>query len=259
MSKFIDKLHNLNKDATPPMGFKKAEAETRQLSMLVIAELSGKTEADIKEIADSGVTAGILKASGLSATALSKSLKSCGNLPLGLMLDSDKIAGAGKLIGDEIDFVIFDTRMPVTAMEEKMLGKAGKVLRVDQDMEISLLRAVNNVFPLIDAVLIDLQNAHLTVDNLLNCQRTSDIAGQPLVAYTSKSLDVTELTGLRDSGVKCIVMGEDASASEIKTMVETIGALSRPAKRKERGGTALLPRISVAPAKEDEGGEDDDD
>ncbi|MDD5311968.1 MAG: hypothetical protein PHO26_02895 [Dehalococcoidia bacterium] len=259
MSKFIDKLHNLNKDAVPPMGFKKVEAEPKHLSMLVIAELSGKTETEIKEIAESGVAAGILKASGLSASALAKSLKSCGNLPLGLMLDSDKIASAGKLISGEIDFVVFDTRVPVTAMEEKILGKAGKVLRVNPDMEISLLRAVNNVYPLIDAVLIDLRNAHLTLDNLLNCQRTADIVGQPLVAYVSKSTDVIELAGLRDSGVKSILVGEDASASEIKTVIETIGALPRPVKRKEKGSAVLLPRISAAPDKEDEGGEDDDD
>ncbi|MCX6004668.1 MAG: hypothetical protein NT082_03250 [Chloroflexi bacterium] len=259
MSRLIDKLHNLDKDSAPSMGFKKVEAEIKQLSVPVIADYTGKTEAEVKEMLDTGIAAGVIRAAGLSANALAKTLKSRGNVPLGLMLDSEKIANAGKLISDEIDFVIFDTRVPVTALEEKIPGNAGKILRIDSNMEISLLRAANNVYPTVDAVLIDLKVAHLTVENLLNCQRAADILGQPLIAWVNKSLTGIELMGLRDSGVKCILVAEDASAADIKSIMEAIASLPRPARRKEKGGAVLLPRISFAAVKEDDEGGDDDD
>ena len=260
MSKLIDKLNNLNKTDLPAMGFRKAEPEEKRASMLVLAEISGRQEDEIKEITGSGIAGVIIDCAGLTAAALSRYLKNTNNLAAGLSLTGSKAGNGFKLISDDIDFMVFDVKLPVTVFEGKEIRYTGKILSVDTGIEAGLLRSVHGVYPGIDAVMIDLRVTALTMENMLSCIRVSDFSGQHTIALVNKSLSSAELIALRNAGVKALVFPQDTTAGETKSMVDAISALPRQDKKKDKKAVALLPQLGMAPApKEEDEGDDDGD
>lgn len=260
MSKLIDKLNNLNKTDLPAMGFRMADPEEKRVSMLVLVEISGRPEDDIKEIAGSGIAGIVIDSTGLTATALSKYLKNTNNLPAGLSLTGSKAGNSFKLISDDIDFMVFDVKLPVTAFEGKEIKYTGKILSVDTGIEAGLLRSVQNVHPGIDAVMIDLRVTALTMENILSCRRVSDFSGQHTIALVNKSLSSAELIALRNAGVKALVVPQDTTVGETKSMLDAISALPRQDKKKDKKAVALLPQLGMAPGpKEPDEGDDDGD
>ena len=257
MSKLIEKLNNLNKTATPSLGFRKSEMEEKLLSILLIVNISGRADIEVKELGDAGITAGVLDPAALSAGALGKYLKNRGNMPVGLLIDSNKALNGLKAITSDIDFIIFGADMAANTFTSKELEQAGRILKVKPAIELGLLRAVNNLRPSVDAILTDLTDASLTIEDLLNCQRISDHTGQPLIATVNKRLTEAELLSLRDAGVACLFIQSGLPGGDSVAMMESIKMLPRPVKRKEKGGVVLLPRLGASSdvKKEDE---DDD-
>ncbi|MCX6007847.1 MAG: hypothetical protein NTZ34_11410 [Chloroflexi bacterium] len=260
MSKLIDKLNNLNKTDLPAMGFRKADPEEKRASMLVLAEISGKPEDEIKEIANSGIAGVIIDSAGLTAAALSRCLKNTNNLAAGISLPGSKTGSSFKLISDGIDFIVFDVKLPMAAFEGKEIKDTGKILSVDAGIEAGLLRSVHDVYPGIDAVMIDLRISTLTMENMLSCRRVSDFSGQHTVALVNKSLTATELMALRNAGVKALVLPQDTTVEEMKSVVDAVSALPRQDRKKGKKAVALIPQLGMAPApkEEDEGDGDGD-
>ncbi len=262
MSKFIDKLDNLNKSATPAMGFNARGSGDKPVSMLVAVELAGKPEDELKEVATTGACAGILDPAGLTGAALIKYLKTKVDMPVGLVLGGGKTGTGAKPEGSDIDFVVFDMNLPVKSLAGNEPVSVGKVLRLDTSIEAGLLRAVNGLHPGIEAVMVDLRVPALTVETLMHCRRAADFSGQPILALVGAGLTMAELTALREAGVKCLVLPAGSSAAEIGSLIDEILALPKPEKKKDKKGIAIVPRMGLAPApKEDEGdgGDDDDD
>jgi len=261
MSKFIDKLDNLNKTTAPVMGFHTRGGEDKPASMLVAVELAGKPEDELKEAATTGAVAGILDPAGLTGASIIKFLKTKVDMPVGLVLSGGKTGTGAKPEGSDIDFIVFDVNLPVKSLAGNEPESVGRVLRLDTSIEAGLLRAVNSLHPGIEAVMVDLRVPALTVETLMQCRRVADFSGQPIIALTGASLTLAELTALREAGVKCLVLPAGSTAAEISALIDDIRALPKPEKKKDKQGIAIVPRIGLAPApKEDEGdGGDDDD
>jgi hypothetical protein len=258
MSKLVDKLDNLNKAAAPTMGFRTAGATGMAMSMLVAAELTGKSEDDVKELAGLNLAAGIIDSAGLSAAALSKYAKVAGSTIIGLNLSVGKAVSGWKLITGDIDFVIFDIHTPVSVFEGKDIDSLGKMLRLGIETDSGLLRSVHNLYPDIDAVLVDLRLPELTVEVLMQCRRIADFAGRHVLAIVGGSPSESELLALRESGVKVLVMSADCSLDEISSAADRVAALPRPDRKKEKKDIVLLPKFGLAPAAREEDGDGDD-
>jgi hypothetical protein len=262
MSKFIDKLNNLNKGASPAMGFHTRGGGDESVSMLVAVELAGKPEDESKEVATTGACAGILDPAGLTGASLIKYLKTKVDMPIGLVLSGGKTGTGAKPEGSDIDFVVFDVNLPVKSLAGNERESVGRVLRLDTSIEAGLLRAVNSLHPGIEAVIVDLRVPALTVETLMQCRRVADFTGQPIIALTGAGLTEAELTALREAGVKCLVLPAGSPAAEISSLLNDIRALPKPERKKDKKGIAIVPRVGLAPAhREDEGdgGDDDDD
>ncbi|MDD5398613.1 MAG: hypothetical protein PHU70_05965 [Dehalococcoidia bacterium] len=262
MSKFIDKLDNLNKATAPTMGFHAGSGGDRPVSMLVAVELAGKPEDELKEVATTGACAGILDPVGLSGAAIVKYLKTKVDMPVGLVLSGGKTGTGAKPEGSDIDFVVFDANLPVKSLAGSEPESVGRVLRLDMSIEAGLMRAVNNLHPAIEAVMVDLRVPALTVETLMQCRRAADFSGQPVIALTGVGLTVAELTALGEAGVKCLVLPAGSSASEIGSLIDDIRALPKPEKKKDKKGIAIVPRMGLSPAPKnsgDDGGDDDGD
>jgi DNA-binding NarL/FixJ family response regulator len=265
MSKFIDKLTNLNKSTAPAMGFGRADATAKQACMLVMVELAGKTEDEIKGLAGAGIAAGLIDTSGLTAAALAKLIKSRGELNVGIVLANGKSASQKAANGD-IDFIVFEPSLPLKVFEGRDLEETGKVIRLEMSADAGLLRSVNNLYPGVDAVLVDLSVSSLTVENMMACRRVSDFSGQPVIARVATALSTAELSALREAGVKVLLLKSDAGADDVKALLEAIAALPKPDKKKGPKGVALVPSVGMGfgTKKEDDdggddGGDDDDD
>lgn len=258
MSKFIDKLNNLNKASVHPMGFNTAGAEAKPACMLIMVELSGKTEEEISDLVRAGITAGLINGSGMTAAALSKLVKNNNGLPAGIVLGNGKSSGQKAFNGD-VDFIVFDASLPLAVFEGKNYENVGKVVHLEMSADAGLLRSVNNLYPGVDAVLADMTAVPLTVEHMMACRRLADFSGQPVIARTNNALSAVELAALREAGVKCLLLNASASLEQVKQLVETIKSLPKPDRKKERHGVALVPSISMAfGAKKEEDGEDDD-
>jgi CheY-like chemotaxis protein len=262
MSKFIDKLDGLNKVAAPAMGFHTAGSGDKPLSMLVAVELSGKPEDELKEVASTGACAGILDPAGLSGAAIVKYLKTKVDMPVGLVLSGGKTGTGAKPEGSDIDFIVFDANLPVKSLAGNEPGSVGRVMRLDMTIDAGLMRAVNNLHPEIEAVIVDLRVPALTMEILMQCRRAADFSGQPVIALTGAALTTAELTALREAGVKCLVLPAGTGAADISSLIDEIRALPKPEKKKDKKGIAIVPRIGLSPAPKkdaDDGGDDDGD
>ena len=259
MSKFIEKLNSFSKKSTPAMGFARSMESTLQPAMLVAVESAGKSDEELKGLADAGAAAAIVDSIGLTSGALAKCLKNCGDMAIGLVVAAGKYANAAKLMTSDIDFIVFDLSLPVKAFDGKEFEAAGKILIVNSAMEAGLLRTVNDLYPTVNAVMIDLRVDPLTLENLMNSRKVADFTGQNVIAQVNKSLMRSELIALRDSGVKCLVLPADTSVPELGKIISDIAGLPSPDRKKDWRGVALIPRIETqATPKEDEGGDDDD-
>jgi len=259
MSKFIDKLDNLNKAAAPSMGFHTRGGEDKTISMLVAVELAGKPEDELKEVASTGACAGILDPAGLNAAALIKYLKTKVDMPVGLVLSGGKTGTGAKPEGSDIDFVVFDMNLPVKSLAGNEPESVGRVLRLDMSIEAGLLRAVNSLHPGIEAVMLDLRLPALTVESLMHCRRAADFTGQSIMAMTEAGLTVAELTSLREAGVKCLILPAGSTAAEIGSIIDDIRALPKPEKKKDQKGIAIIPRMGPSPSPRENGGDDGSD
>lgn len=258
MSKLIDKLNNLNKSTLPAMGFRRPDCDEKQMSMLVLADMSGKGEAEVQEISICGVAGGIIDSSGLSAASLSRCLKNAGDMAVGLVFMGGKTGNGSKLISGDLDFIAFNINLPIAAFEGKTIEQIGKVLNVETAIESGLLRSVHSVYPGIDAIMIDLRVSPLTMENMINCRRVADFGGQHIIALINKSLSSAELLALREAGVKALVLPQDAGVDDLKSMIDAVSSLPRQEK-KDKKTVALLPRMGLSPApKEDDNSDDDD-
>ncbi|MCX5997472.1 MAG: hypothetical protein NTV42_07720 [Chloroflexi bacterium] len=259
MSRFIDRLEGLNKSSLPAMGFRRSEADDTPLSMLVAVELTGKPEDELKEVATTGATAGILDPAGLTPAALVRYLKNKVDMPVGLVLGGGKTGTGAKPEGSDIDFIVFDMNLPVKSLAGNESGSVGRILRVDTGIDPGLLRSVHGLQPGIEAVMIDIRVPSLTIETLMNCRKAADFTGQPIIALAISKLTAAELAALRDAGVKCLVLPAGSSAAEISSLIDDIRALPKPEKKKDKKGIAIVPRMGLVQApKEDEGGDGDD-
>lgn len=259
MSKLINKLSSLNKNSLPAIGFRRPESEEKHLSILVIAELSGKTEHEIQELKDGGIAGGIVDSAGLNSASLSKLLKNSEGLPVGLSFQGSKTGNGSKLMLPELDFVVFNMNLPLIAFEGKIIEQTGKILNVDIDIETDLLRSVRNIYPGIDGVMVNFRINPLNMENMLKCRRVSDFSGQHIVALVNKTLTKVELLALREAGVKALILPQDAAVEDLKLLIDLIAALPRQEKKKDNRTFALLPKLGIAADVKEENDSDSDD
>ena len=242
----------------PAMGFRRQVDEGKMATMLVMAELTGRPEEEIGEIARAGIAIGMIDASASSASSITKLMKQKGELITGLVVSGAKPGNLSKAVTGDVDFIVFGTEMPLSSFEGLDVDSIGKVLRVDTATEANLLRAVHGLYPAIDAVMIDIRVQGLTVEQVMRCRRTAEISGQPVIALAPKSLIAAELMALREAGVKVVVFAADVPVEELRKLSERIQTLPAPQRRKGGKDLVLLPRTAARPA-ESEGGDDDGD
>ena len=255
MSKFAEKLERIYKTAAPAIGFRRFSEEAELPALLLIADLSKAGVKKARGVVDSGIDAAIVSSDNIDASSFKELAAVMNNIPLGLLLADSHQQNTREAIDLDCDFVIFGLQTPLEAVSKEGLGK---VLKIEPSLAPGLVRAINELSPAVDAVLIAGESATVTVKQLLTSQFLSDMLNKPLLIHGHSSLTSSELISLREAGIKGLILPEGTSPKSFAELEKLIDSLPKSPRRKTKTGGVLLPQISIPEAREEKPDEDED-
>ena len=245
MSRFIDKLNQLSRTESQPIGFMTAQPASPKPKMQLVASLA---QENVDQLADcgAGADAVLLRISkpGPGAKTLQKISQAVPDIPWGGWLPG---GGQGKIkqitrVGG--DFVVFPaTNTPLAILQD---DEVGKILEIEVSLGEGFVRAANEL-P-IDAVLIageQKEDYFLTWQHLILFRRFADLLTKLLLVSVAANVTANELQALWEVGVDGvmvdIVVGQPVG--KLKELRRMIDSLALPSKRKRVKREALLPSI----------------
>jgi len=260
VSKLVKQLEKLARGTDqPPMGFGFHAAQTKTPALLTLCLLDKENPKAAAAAASAGAdfivipmspdnlkdAAAILKTESATCGAFCQNL-SAEHLP------TLKKAGC--------DFLVFEPQQaPMAALRDEDDEGMGKVLVLDSLMEDSLAATAEQLN--VDAVLLDIGDPPLTIQQVMVFQRTAGLTSKPVLAVVPVTLSSAEVEVLRDLGVQGLVVRvKDVKTAEaIANLRKTADGIAPPKKKKMKA-TAILPKVSMrAAAEEDEEEEEEDD
>jgi len=237
----VDKLRQLSREAVPSLGFRPASNLAQSPQILLIAGLSEVSTEASKTLVGSGIDAGLLRGGSLETKSLKRLISTFGDIPLGVALSESGSESIAKIIDSGCDFVVFSPKAPAGILETEGIGK---ILEVKPNLDPSLIRAIDDLALSVDGVLIaqDEEMPHLTVEQLLVCQRFAGLLDKPLLISLPSSVSAEQIHSLWRAGIDGVVIFAERSEvfSELR---KSIGNLPRRAKQHPTKTTAVLPRV----------------
>ncbi len=244
MSLFIDKLSSIYKTSAPTIGFQKPKNEADKPSILIASYLSKVEFKKIKTLNNSGVEAAIFNVNDTDPKNFSELENFLDTIPVGIVLDNyNKQTDFNKIAELEFDFMIFGLQSSTDLISK---GNYGKILKIDYELAPGVIRAINELDPLIDAVMIDSNSLAITFEKLLYCQLFSSLINKPLLINVDTSLTINELTSLHNTGIKGIVLPEGTPVKMFAELKHNIDTLPKTRIFKTKTGV-ILPHINPLP------------
>jgi hypothetical protein len=254
MSKFADKLKHCHQNIAPSIGFRKSVTESETVPMLLIPDLTGAGEKNSKNAVKGGVDAAIVNSAKADAAACQKLASTLGDIPLGILFEGSNVEKIADYADSGCDFIIFE---PNATLETIATMKSGNFLLINKSMLLNMVRAINELTPSMDGVLVSNENTAITIEFLLICKSYSDLLDKPLIASVNSSITNDELITLYESGIKGLIVPGDLPADRITGFKKVISELPKTIKQKTRRN-ALLPQLGSVSSSEDDEDSDDD-
>jgi hypothetical protein len=258
MSRLIDELNRISRNASQPIGFRTARKESSEPRITLIASISPKGTATLADCVD-GADAALLHLtkSLLTAIAIPKIADALRDIPWGVYLDDIDDKKAAALVKAGCDFVVFTAGSAVTTTPQQ--GEVGKIIQVESSLDDGILRAVNTL-PVDAALVTDVFEGEgsLLWHQLMIFRHLTSILDKPIIVPASLKAAESELKALWEAGVDGVVVEADTGKpGALKELREVINKLPpRTTLRKFKAG-ALLPRTggesgTAAPDEEEE-------
>ena len=241
MSKFVDKLQRLYRSSAPAIGFRTASSVSSGSPLLLISSLAAVGIEEAKAVANNGADAGIVSYKGLNARNFKQSVKAIGDIPLGIFMESVGLDKVDELVSSGCDFVIFDAGASAAMLQKK---EVGRILKVKPSLDVGLIRAIGDLQPSIDGVLISEEGAEsfVSIERLLVCQRFAQLLDKPLLVTLPLSVSADELGSFLEAGVVGVIVPAEESAGKLAQLREIVDNLPRRAKRESKRGV-FLPQL----------------
>ena len=256
MSQLIDKLNRVDKALPQPMGFRAARPASAEPQTLLIASLSQRVDAGSLSECIDGADAVLLRLtkSGLSSSAIQKTVESLPDIPWGYWLDDTGNKKIETLVKAGCDFTVIPATSRVLAAPQD--DTIGKILQVESSLSDGLLRAVNDL-P-VDAVLAADMYDSIDWHHLMHIQHMANLLSKPLLVPIPLNLTASEIKLIWEAGVDGVVAEVDSTqpSGALKELRQTINKLP-PRSRKRGKAEVLLPyvgekRSTVAEDEEEE-------
>ncbi len=238
MSKFVDRLKELSRPPSTPMGFGRTNAQAKKHRILLVASLDPDKKSSPAEGADAVVFS---VSETTKETAIKNTLKAAGDVPWGGSVTDGGAATVERLVKADGDFIFF--KPETTDLALLKFEKLGKVLDVEPSLADNLVRAINELPA--DAVYLDVEwkdGSSLTWNELLLFRKFSDLLSKPLLVSVPESTTGKDLVVLWETGVSGVVL---PATEKIKALRDEIDKLDFPPQRKAGPrGAAVLPHLS---------------
>ena len=258
MSKFTDRLDEINEGAPARMGFGPARA-AKVPGLALIVQVSGDHKAGAATAAEVSPDGIIL--SGLSGVAQVKDLKDAlSGVIWGVRTDALSTADAKAYEEDGSGVVAF--HLKGTAMVAVSSEESATVLCIEPDTGIEELRDIN-ALP-IDAVLFPMSGASSswTLDDLATVARISGRLNKYLLAEITEPPSADDLKVLRTAGIDALVLDVSAGKEVLESLKKSLMDMPKAGSEKSGRANAILPGVVYSSQREDaapEPDEDDDD
>jgi hypothetical protein len=236
MSKLIDELDRSYRSVAPSMGFRKDTDLSKKPPLLLIVDLTAKTVKEIKAIIEVGVDAVITRSTGLKPDAMQKLLKNTGEVPAGLVIDDDNWDKYAGFLQSGSDFVICNSKTPISVLTREGLGK---ILRVKPSLAPGMVRAINELNLPVDGILVDSEDTTITIERLLVCYYMSGTIGKPLLSAVGAPLTAVDLQGLYEAGVRGLLLPPEVSAKALSELKQLIDNMPRTVRKKQQSNVIL--------------------
>lgn len=243
MSKFMNELNRSYRSAMPAMGFRKESELSKKAPILLIADLTGKNIKEIKAIVGAGVDAVIVRSDDFNKSIVEKVIKNIGEVPAGLLVDSEPWEKYNEITVFSFDFIICSVKTPVSLIGE---GDSGKILRIEPWLAPGVVRAIGDLSMSFDGIFVDSDNMPITIERLLVCNYISGMLGKPLLTAVNVPLTQTDLRGLYEAGVRAILLPQAISPESIKEIKELIDIIPVNSRKKSHE-KVVLPSIKQEP------------
>ncbi|MCJ7575290.1 MAG: hypothetical protein MUO80_01190 [Dehalococcoidia bacterium] len=251
MSKFVDKLQNLSKSSTSPIGFHPAVSEVKSPSMLLIVGLSGVQVKEAKIVAEVHADAGLVMSEGTSSKTIGQVVEGVGDVPLGVFVKGMNEKEIDELASLGCDFVVFDIKGAAGILSER---EVGKFLMIEPSLDQGLVRAINGLE--VDGVFVNGGgNSFVAVEHLLVCRRFVELLEKPVIMVLPFLATREELTSLWQAGVDGIVTPSAQSGEALAELKKKVGDLPRGTRGRRARAGVMLPHYGGSVA----GGEDEED
>jgi hypothetical protein len=248
MSKFIERLNRISQGMPQPIGFRRAEAAAERPRIQLVAHI---IRGDIDSLADfvAGADAALvpLSKSTSSVETLKKISGAMAKVPWGGWLGDIDQKKLKQVISHGCDFIVFPAATTPLAVPQN--EELGKIIQVEASLDVSLLRALNEVS--VDAVLITIEDKErdaLTWHHLMLFHRFASLLNKPLLVPVPPAVTASELQSLWEAGVDGIVVeaGAGHPADAVQKVRQTINGLTFPVPRRPEKREAILPRMEKA-------------
>ncbi len=241
MSKFIDRLKELSRPPSTPIGFGRTQTYSKKARILLIASLDSGKKEGLSGCID-GADAVLLTVSDTTKeTVIKNAAKAIGDIPWGGRLNDGDAATVEKLVKVDGDFIFF--KPETTNLDLLKFDKLGKVLVIEPSLPDNLVRAINGLPA--DAVYLNAVwegKPSLTWNDLLLFRKFADLLSKPLLVSVPDGASGKDLVVLWEAGVTGIVI---PATEKIKALREEIDKLTFPPQRKAAPrGAAVLPHLS---------------
>lgn len=234
MSKLSKKIARIQRREGGGFGFGAAQREQPRAMLLGVvvadAQSAGRSEAADVVIVRAKDAAGIISAAIDS------------NATVGAWVDELSEASAESLHKANCDFVVSTLSGTVAAAVDT--ERMGQVLAPEQALDDTTLRALG---PLgLDAILIDIDAAKMTLRQQLELVRVASFASTPLIVGVPIDADVSLLRVLRDSGTAIVLAPEGANPEELTKLGNRLREVPSSRRGRENGRDIALVPASTA-------------
>ena len=253
MSKLIQRIERLNKDAPAPMGFGAAARRQPTPTMALLAATADpEAVGGATGVALDGV---IFRGEGIDGAAAAKAMEALPEVPWGTQANALSQGEVSALVEAGADFVsLTGLTSSLDALRDEDVGK---LLVVPVDLKEEHAHSLE-VMPVDAVIYADAVASPLTLEVLMHLATARCEIGRPFLLPVHGPLTAWELECLREIGVEGVVADlETTNAEGLQALWEAIRGLPR---RKSRGESfsATLPRMGGGRARPQQDDDDDD-
>jgi hypothetical protein len=247
VSKLLDKLEQIAKGYTKPLGFASAASKSKAANMVIVAAIDDSDSAAANTAAECADAVLVNSLAGKSVTGKAK-------LPWGIYIEKASEKQLAGIKDSGCDFILLNTQdSPIAPLQEEKLCR---MIEIDPAMPDGLIRAVNQL-P-VDIVLID-GDSSVSMKRLLACQHAANMIGKHLLARVPLTISKGELRELWETGMAGVVVSVTGDSKKgLSDLRQAVDAL--PAARRKRASktSATIPQIASSDSSEEEEPDEDE-